>query len=72
MSNTLDELAKTSVIPLIVYKESNPDDTIEVIVCSAVSGGANYNDKMPRTLELTRYLKNGSVYRRRYVQEVLR
>jgi hypothetical protein len=68
--NTFDKLARNSLLPEeICDNESNK--TIEVIVCTSISGGARYIDNMPETLELERTLADGRKFKKRYIQVTL-
>lgn len=61
----LEEFEKeTSVLPMLV--EDNDEELEEVIVCSSISGGADYIGNMPKRLELVRRLKNGEEYTMSY------
>ena len=56
-----------SILPLEVSKTGIPDESLtEIIVCSCVSGGADYVDEMPRRLTLLRRLVNGKEFKGEY------
>ena len=56
---------KTSVLPMFISKGELKPAT-EVIVCSAISGGAKYMGNMPKELTLVRKLLGGKEYTARY------
>lgn len=56
---------ETSVLPMYISK-SGLGPATEVIVCSAISGGAKYKDGMPKELTLVRKLLNGKEYTAQY------
>jgi hypothetical protein len=59
---------KTSVLPMLVSETGDPDKPLsEIIVCSGISGGADYIYEMPRTLTLKRKLANGKEYKADYI-----
>ena len=59
---------KTSVLPMyIAGKQLEP--TSEVIICSEISGGADFIAGMPKQLTLVRKLLNGKEYSARYVTD---
>lgn len=64
----LEFAEEASVLPMYIA-EGDPDTTIsvEVIVCSEISGGADYVKEMPRELTLVRKFLNGEEYKARYV-----
>ncbi len=64
-------LANTGLLPMIVF-ETGSDSELEIerIICSAMSGGADYVNDMPRELSLERIL-NGTSIHARYVQASL-
>lgn len=61
-----NEYAKGSLIPLKCADSDN--EIIDVIICTSMSGGANYENGMPKELTLNRkdYL-NGKFYEANYV-----
>ena len=56
-----------SVLPMRISKTGDPNESlIETIICTAISGGADYVDEMPRKLTLLRKLANGKEYTAEY------
>lgn len=55
-----------SVLPMYM-SESDTDPTTEVIVCTEISGGANFVDGMPKELTLVRKVLNGEEHKAGYV-----
>lgn len=53
------------VLPMYISKDELKPAT-EVIVCSAISGGADYVDGMPKELTLVRKFLNGRQYTAQY------
>ena len=59
-----------SVLPKRISKTGNPDEPLtEIIICTAISGGADYVNKMPRTLILHRKLANEKEYSAVYISQ---
>ena len=63
----LEFAGEASVLPMYM-SESETDPTTEVIVCTEISGGANFVDGMPKELTLVRKVLNGKEHKARYVQ----
>jgi len=60
--------ADTGLLPMIVSETGSDDEPeIERIICSAISGGADYVNGMPRELSLQR-IKGGKSVFARYIQ----
>ena len=58
-----------SVLPRIMSKTGSDDEPItEIIICDSVSGGAQYENNMPKRLSLFRKLMDGTEYFAEYVQ----
>lgn len=58
-----------SVLPMLINQSGSEQDPVEEsIVCVSISGGADYNDDMPKELTLLRRLEGGQEYTMRYVQ----
>ena len=58
-----------SILPLRISKTGNPNEPlIEIILCTAISGGGDYIDEMPRRLTLHRELANGKKYAASYMR----
>lgn len=55
-----------SVLPMVIMNEVN--QPVEVIICDSISGGANYQDEMPKRLSLTRILSDGTELGAEYIQ----
>lgn len=65
----LEFAEKTSVLPMYIAEEdSDIVPSTEVIVCSEVSGQANFVDKMPKELTLVRKHLNGEQHKVRYIK----
>ena len=69
---TLRAFSESGVLPG-VYVGPQPKELAlppieEVIICDSISGGARYDNNMPRELSLVRKLADGTEYRARYVQ----
>jgi hypothetical protein len=63
--------ADTGLLPMIVSETGSDDEPeIERIICSAISGGADYVNDMPRELSLER-IRDGDSICARYVQAPL-
>ena len=62
----LEFVSEVSILPMCV-SESETEPATEVIVCSAISGGNDYVNDMPRELTITRKFLNGEEYKARYV-----
>lgn len=61
---------KCSVLPERISKTGSPDEPLtEIIICTAISGGADYMNEMPKRLILRRKLANGKEYVAVYLQE---
>ena len=59
-----------SILPMVISVDGKlSDEILEVIVCSAISGKANYKNDMPESLTLVRKTKDGKEYSCRYTQE---
>ena len=63
--NDLDKEAVRGVLPMKIM-DSNFKETIEIIYCGSISGGARYKNSMPESLELIRRTKDGKEYRANY------
>jgi hypothetical protein len=65
------------LLPMIVTETgSDGEPVLEKIICSAISGGADYASNMPREVSLQRitYGKNGEIhqsYMARYIQTTI-
>ncbi len=62
----LNDLLNNSVIPLGVADIKKPEEPVEVIVATRISGGANYKNNMPQEVELARVLADGTEYKAVY------
>lgn len=68
-NDILRGFADSGVLPQRVSKMGIPHEVIdEAIICDSISGGADYENDMPRTVSLVRKLKDGTEYRARYIQ----
>lgn len=54
-----------SVLPMELEKDG---ETVEVLAVESISGGARYEDAMPKELSLVRHFRDGTSIRRTYVQ----
>ncbi len=63
---TPDEYAKGSLIPLKCSDSDN--EIVDVIICTSISGGAQYKNGMPKQISLNRKdFLNGKSYEANYV-----
>ena len=63
----LKEFEGASVIPLCVSKTGDSDELLtEIIICTCLSGGADYVNNMPKRLTLVRKFVNGKEYKGEY------
>ena len=61
---------KSSVLPERISKTGSPDEPLtEIVICTSISGGADYVNEMPRRLTLHRKLANGKEHAAVYLQE---
>ncbi len=58
---TINEFEKGSLIPLKCANSN--DEVIDIIICTSMSGGANYENGMPKNITLNRKdFSNNKVY----------
>ena len=57
-----------SILPMYI-SPNELEPATEVIVCSAISGGADYENEMPRELTIIRKLLDGREYTAAYIQK---
>lgn len=58
----MEKFAESGLLPARISETGDPDEPLsEVIICSTMSGGADYVASMPRTLQLQRRGANGIV-----------
>lgn len=71
MRESLIEFERSSsVLPMHISKTGNPNEPLtEIIICTAISGGNDYVDEMPRRLILHRKLANEKEHVAVYLQE---
>ena len=56
-----------SVLPMHISKTGNPNEPLsEIIICTSISGGADFVDDMPKGLTLLRKLADGREYKAKY------
>ena len=68
MRNKLIEFEKdASVLPMHISKIANSNEPLsEIIICTSISGGADFVDDMPKGLTLLRKLADGREYKAKY------
>ena len=59
---------EASILPLYI-SPNELEPATEVIVCSVISGGANYENEMPRELTLIRKMLDGREHTANYIQK---
>ncbi len=61
--------SKSGVLPSLCSETGADDEPLEdVIICDLISGGAQYENDMPKMLQLTRMTKDFTQYHATYVQ----
>ena len=64
----MEQFAESGILPQRVSETGDPEEPLsEVIICSAISGGADYVASMPRTVTLQRRGANGIIVTGSYV-----
>ena len=62
-----------SVLPERISKTGKPEEPLtEIIICTAISGGTDYVNEMPRTLILRRKLANRKEYSAVYMTQEIK
>lgn len=58
-----------SMLPMYISETGAASEPVkEIIFCDSISGGAQYENDMPKSLTLVRQTDSGKIYRMRYVQ----
>ena len=65
----MEKFAESGILPQLVSETGDPEEPLsEVTICSAMSGGADEEKGMPRTVTLMRRLADGTEISMEYVQ----
>lgn len=65
---SLESFAMTGVLPSLASETGALDEPLhEAMICDSISGGAQYENNMPKRLSLIRLLADGREYRAEYV-----
>ena len=68
MKDKLIEFEKdASVLPMYISKTGNPNEPLtEILICTSISGGADFADEMPKRLTLLRKHANSQEHKAEY------